>query len=371
MKTSVTQVKRKLFISTLFAFCLTLFNSADKLQACMICIPYPETTLADRLLEYDEIIFAREQENVSYQFYQLEILRGSGTTSLIKLFCDSATRRKLKTIPQSAVVLARSSADDEWKMITFANSDYQSFIRTMIQQSSNWYDYLGDKKRVNYFSQHLTNDHPQIQEQAYLEVGRAPYGTLKALAKNIPRKQVYEFINNLRFLEWHSLYILFLGQSNRPEDHSYIRQQVESLVRLKMTTNLSAWLTAFIETNPETGVSEIETWYFSNPDRSTDELDEVITSLSVLGSQRSVSQQHLFSLRNKIVNSYGTLLDQYPEMAGRVAKDLAMWQVNAHVADLSEIQKANRVTEPAERYLLDYYLSMAVHYQRIAYEWLD
>ena len=121
-----------------------------------------------------------------------------------------------------------------------------------------------------------------------------------------------------------------------------------------------------VETNPETGVREIETWYFNSPDRTRGELDEVLTSLSVLGSQQPVSNRNLFSLRNKIVNSYGALLDQHPEMAGRVAQDLAMWQINAHVADLSEIRETNRVTEPAERYLLDYYLSMAANFKRIA-----
>ena len=303
--------------------------------------------------------------------HKLKPSEGGGTTVPIKMFCDSSTRRKLKAIPESVVVLAQKRSEDKWKLVTFADSEYQSFIRTITKSSSDWADAPGNQERVNYFAQHLSSEHPHIQEQAYLEVGRAPYGTIKTLAKNIPREQIYDFLGNILFIEWHSLYILFLGQSSRPEDHAYIRQQLESNVRLKMTTNLSAWLTAYIETNPETGVADIEAWYFNIPDRSKKELEQVMTSMSVLGSQSPHGERPLFSLRKQIVNSYGTLLEQYPEMAGMVAKDLAMWQVRAHVDRLSEIQQANKVVEASEVYVLNYYLSMAKNYQRTVYDGLD
>lgn len=350
----------------IIAFCLT-----PVAQACQICVPYPDSTLADRLLENSGIIFARELQNSPYMFFQVETIRGEGTTTSIKMFCDSSTRRKLKTYPESVVVLAQKNSDDKWQMVTFADSDYQSFIRTLIQSSSKWADVSGNRGRVDYFARYLTSEHPQIQEQAYLEVGRAPYGTIKALAKDIPREQIYEFLGNIRYIEWYSLYILFLGQSSHPDDHAFIRQRVESSVRLTMTTNLAAWLTAFIETNPKTGVTEIETLYFSKPGRTRDELEEVMTSLSVLGSQPPLSKLPLFLYRKKIVKSYGTLLKNYPEMASRVAKDLAMWQVKAHVERLTEIQKANTLVEPSEVYLLDYYLSMAKNYTRMVHDGLD
>lgn len=362
---------RRLAFFIVLACFLNISHPVVESQACMICVPYPDSTLADRLLENSGIILARELQNSPYVFSQVETIRGEGASGPIKIFCDSSTRRKLNSFPESAVVLAQKNSNEKWQMVTFADGDYQSFIRDLIQSSSKWADSPGNQGRVSYFTKHLTSEHPQIQEQSYLEVGRAPYGTIKALAKDIPRKQIYEFLGNFRFIEWHSLYILFLGQSSHPDDHAFIRQRVESSVRLTMTTNLAAWLTAFIETNPETGVTEIETWYFSNPGRSKDELEQVMTSMSVLGSLPPLDRLPLFLFREKIVKSYGTLLKNYPEMASRVAKDLAMWQVKAHVDRLSEIQKSKTLVEPSEVYLLDYYLSMAKNYPRMVHDGLD
>jgi len=358
-------LRRLLFVVFILGcfFSAALYKVAA-LQACTICVPYPERTLADHLLEYDEIIFAREVANSPYLFEQVELIRGTGVSAPIKIFCDSSTRRKLKFIPDSVVVLARTSGADKWQKITFADSGYQPFIRTIVEHGSSWADAAGNLARVRYFSNYLTSEHRLIQEQAYLEVGRAPYSTIKTLAAAIPKEQIYEFLGNFRFIEWHSLYILLLGQSQQPQDRAYIRKQVESAARFATTTNLAAWLTAFIETHPETGIGEIETWYFSHPGRSNDELDQVMTSMSVLGSQPPVADLPLFPLRDRIVKSYATLLKHHPAMAGKVARDLSMWQVRAHVERLTAIQKEKTLLDPADLYLVDYYLSVVRTFPR-------
>ena len=140
--------------------------------------------------------------------------------------------------------------------------------------------------------------------------------------------------------------------------------QVNSAIIASTTTNLAAWLTAFIETHPETGIGEIETWYFSHPGRSNDELDQVMTGMSVLGSQPPVADLPLFPLRDRIVKSYATLLKHHPAMAGRVARDLSMWQVRAHLERLTAIQKEKTLLDPADLYLIDYYLSVVRTFPR-------
>lgn len=344
-------------------FSAVLYKVAE-LQACTICVPYPERTLADRLRGYDEILFAREVANSPYLFEQIEIIRGTGVSGPIRIFCNSSTRRKLQFIPDSAVVVARTSEADEWQIISFADSLYQPFIRTIVEHGSSWADAVGNLARVHYFANYLTSEHGLIQEQAYLEVGRAPYSTIKTLAPAISTERIYEFLGNFRFIEWHSLYILLLGQSQQPEDRAYIRKQVESAVRFGATTNLAAWLTAFIETHSETGIAEIETWYLSNPGRSNEELDQVMTSMSVLGSQPPVADLPLFRLRDRIVKSYATLLKHHPAMAGKVARDLSMWQVRAHEKQLRAIQEEKALLDPADLYLIDYYLSVVRTFPR-------
>lgn len=338
------------------------FLSGSNLEACVICIPYPETTLADRLLESEEIVFVREVPDSPYLFSPVEVLKGPPVSEPIKTFCDSSTRRKLLVIPDSVLVLTRAGTDDSWKRITFADSAYQSFIRAIVANSKDWAGGLNNQNRVHYFSKLLTSEHPYIQEQAYLEVGRAPYRMIKEVAAEIPKQQIYAFLKNLRFVEWHNLYILFLGQSSNQKDHAYIRNQVESAARFGTTTNLSAWVTAFIETHPHSGIEEIESWYFDNGNRTKGELEQVMASMSVLGSQQSSDALWASPLREKIVKSYATLLTNYPAQAGQVARDLSMWKIKAHIEQLSAIQKDKTLLDPSSVHLVDYYLSMASNY---------
>ena len=82
-------------------FLLTALLNAPDTKACQICIPYPEATLADKLLENEGIVFARELDHSPYTFYVVETLKGETIKGPIKTFCDSSTRRKLKVVPES------------------------------------------------------------------------------------------------------------------------------------------------------------------------------------------------------------------------------------------------------------------------------
>jgi len=47
-------------------------------------------------------------------------------------------------------------------------ADYQSFIRILVHNSTDWADAPENQGRVNHFAKYLTSGHSQIQEQAYL-----------------------------------------------------------------------------------------------------------------------------------------------------------------------------------------------------------
>lgn len=328
-------------------------------HTCQLCVPYPETTLTDRLLQNDEIIFARELPDSPYLFYPTEIIRGGMDTEPFKMFCDSFTRRKLSIIPGSAVVLAKRTEDEKWHFITFADIGFQSFIRTLISVGGEWSAQPNDRDRLQFFAKALNSEHSQIHIQAYLEVGRAPYSLIKTLAKEIDKTKIYDLLRDYRFIEWHNLYILILGQSRDAEDLKFIRDKVESTARFGTTQSLAAWITAFIESHPENGVAEVERLYFKSPNRTKGEIEQVMASMSVLGSQTTSFNPETFKLRSRIVRSYRTLLDNYPEMSGNVAQNLAAWRVRAHVEQIAEIRKEPGLLDPAAAYSVDYYLSMA------------
>jgi hypothetical protein len=335
-----------------------LWTSA--VEACVVCVPYPKTTHADLLINSEAVVTARENPAKPYSFRTVEILRGTIDDAAIDVFLDSLTRRKLNLNAQHVVVLVRANAKAEWKRVSYANKEYQAFIRTILKYADSWQGTAGGRKRVEFFSEHLTHLDQTIREQAYLEVGRAPYSWIKAVADTVPRGQIRAFLADWRLIEWHSLYILMLGQSQHPDDRAYLKDRFHSAVRYHTTTNLSAWATAFVETDPMTGIDVIESVYFGNADRADDELTEVLKALSVLGSEGGGGgQSRLVDLRHRIAESYATLLDRHPHMAGWVAKDLTIWQRKALVERLAEVVENKLLPDPSSVFSVKYYLSQA------------
>jgi hypothetical protein len=158
-----------------------------------------------------------------------------------------------------------------------------------------------------------------------------------------------------------------LGQSRHPDDRAYIQNKLENSAQYQITRNLSAWVTAFIESQPDIGVEEIEKLYFSTRDRTQVELEEVLKSFSVLGSEGGgiPFKLEIVDRRHRIVKSYATLLDNYTRMAGLVAKDLTNWKIRALVPQLAKIKNDEPMLDPSSLFAVDYYLSMASKFPAI------
>ena len=336
--------------------------------ACMLCVPgsYPKTTLADTLLQSKTVVMARERRDKARTFYAVEFLKGAIDGNDFHAFVNPKELRMLRQQPEDVVVFRRENLGSNWQYIAYADNEYQEFIRSILGQSSKWQKIRGSRDRIDFFAERLKHSNQQIKEQAHLEVSRAPYASIKRIAGTIPRQQIREFLGGRRFFEWHRLYILMLGQSRHPDDIAYIRRHLESAAAYGLKTNLSAWVTAFIETNPETGVEEIENLYFSNKSRTKNELQEICMSLSVLGSEAGYSlARELFERRNRIVHSYDNLLENYPQMAGPVAKDLTIWQIRAHVERLTQIRDNESALNPDSKMAITYYLSISQGFPHI------
>lgn len=329
-------------------------------EACMICVPFPKVTHADLLLENESVILAREKAGEPYAFYSVEVLQGRLGPQDIEVFIPSNTLRRLRTSSEDAVVLMRRTAKSEWQYMTYADPEYQQFIRAILSNSGSWNGARVKSRRIAFFAGYLTRDHRSIREQAYLEVGRAPYASIKTIAGSVPREQIREFLTNWQLINWHGLYIPMLGQSRHAADRDLITKQVQNAARFGLTINLAAWVTAFIEAHTDEGIEEIEALYFKTRSRTRDELEEVLKGLSVLGSEALMTADPVIAnRRRRIIESYAVLLDHYPMMAGWVARDLTSWQLRALVDRLSRIQQIDVTLDPSSNLAITYYLSAA------------
>lgn len=323
---------------------------ATPAHACMLCLPYPQETNADHVIGSGTAVFARENPARPFSYVVLETFKGRYDGSAIPLFLDSMTARALQLYPALQVILVQNHPGGIWRALGVAGSEYRGVMR----QVADW-DVRSKTpaERTIFFAQYLRHEDRRLAELAFLEVGRAPYATLRDLKTNVGRDDIYRMINDIFHVEWHGLYILMLGMSDRPDDIAFVRGKLKTAAEYGLTTNLAAYATAFIEMTGTDGLTQLTEEYLVDSDRNNAELLEIVRALSVQGKGGAIE------LRAEIIDAYGRLLVHHPELAGYVANDLFNWKVTRFVPRLREIVNAGTGLDEASQLAVAAYLSSA------------
>lgn len=309
-----------IILNRLTPILLMLWLAGVSVQACQICVPIPKQSAADHLLESDVVVLAREDAERPFHFRAMEILKGRLENEAIDLFLDSGTRRLLASFPERFVVLVGNLDGDKmrWNRIGIADTETDPILRSILDSIPKWKQ--DPSARVEFFKDLLGHENSQIRTLAHLEIGRAPYGVIRSLGEAFPRDELHTMLADIRYVEWHPLYILLLAQSDHEEDHAYIEKAVLNSARFGSSERLAAWATASIERSGEEGVAFLHRTYFENPNRSPAELKAVIQALSVHGTN---GHTHL---RDMIVAAYLDMLQVHPSMTPDVVQDAIAWK---------------------------------------------
>lgn len=299
---------------------VVLLFSGEVSLACQICIPLPQRSAADHLIESEQVVLAREDPERPFYFVTVEVLKGSPGPEQIDLFLDTSTRRQLSMYPGHSVLLVKGSGatDSSWRRIGLMDEAFGPVVKETLLRAPAWKENPADRNA--FFAKRLGDTDPQIRTLAQLELVRAPYAEIRKYGNVLSRKTINAFLGEMRYAEWHPLYILLLGQSAQPEDADRIRQSMKSAARFATTLNLSAWATALLEVDQVKGVQFIEENYLSHSGRSAGELGAVLTALSLQGTNGSAT------LQDRIVSAYGIALERHPELAPYLVKDLLAWR---------------------------------------------
>ena len=200
---------------------------------------------------------------------------------------------------------------------------------------------------------YLADAQRPIRELAYLEVGRASYDTIREADRFVPADQVRAFLADPQYFEWRALYILLLGVDAKPDEEEAIRAAMASHARLDQTRNLSAWAAALIEIDGEEAVDWLEAIYLGAPDRDPDAVVEIVKALSVHGARERSG------LRGRIAESYGTLIEAHPSLAGWAARDLTVWNDWRFAEALAELRESRLTMDGSTAFAIDYYIGRA------------
>ena len=325
------------------------------LQACMVCIPFPQQTAIDELLDADVVVLARENPQAPFSYLAEEVLQGSLEDRRVSLFIDSRTRRRLELNPQRSVVLIKHKnppTGDGWRSLGYASLAYESLLRDVIQRAPAWRGSNGAEARYAYFMPYLGHAERKLRETAYLEVGRGSYDTIRAADAWVDPAQVHALLDDPLYFEWQRLYILLLGVDASAADAARVRNSMNSLARFNQVQNLSAWATALIEVDGVAAIDWLERVYLGNPARDSDSVLETVKALSVQGSRR------FSKLQPRLAESYAVLVDAHPQLAGWAARELTAWKDWRLVEPLAEVRASNDL-DGASRYAIDFYLESA------------
>jgi hypothetical protein len=331
---------------------VALIIGAPPAAACVLCLPYPKKTSADYVIESSIVVFARENPARPLLFAPVETLKGHYHGDFIPLLVDSTTARALRLDPTLSVVLAQDRSGGAWTKLGLAGSEYQAVMREIARWSDWGVESKTAEERALYFAPHLQTKDRGLAELAFLEIGRAPYPTIRDLRGGLSREDIYSRINDLFHIEWHSLYILMLGMSDRPDDIAFVRGKLSAAMRFGMTTNLGAYATALIEMMGADAVKLLAREYFPGPAHSDAELVEILKALSVQGNEGRAE------LRATVIDAYGLLLDRRPAFAGYVARDLFNWKVTGLGPRMRAILDAGLVVDEASELAVTAYLGI-------------
>jgi len=322
-------------------------------NACQVCIPMPVETLADRLLEADALVLAREDPQRPFHYAAREVLKGDPGDVPIDAFLPSVDRRVLAQFPQRHMLLARAKPGGSWSALGIADGDYERVVRRVLEHADTWIPGETDnRQRLAEFVPLLGHADTRLHETAYLEIGRAPYTEIRRIAAEVPIETVRGMLDDPMYLEWRSLAILMLAQSGRPADRVRIRKTFDDKQRLGSTFNLAAWATAYLAIEGAGGVEHVRHWYLTRPDRSREELREVVKALSVSANAEA-------ALREPVVAGYRVLLEVHPSLAPDVTRDLIAWRRWDFAEHMQEIRHAIARQDPLGAYALGLYLRSA------------
>ena len=345
-----TLLRSRILLPGLALLAYLLVQSAN---ACQVCIPMPVKTLADRLLEADALVLAREDPERPFHYVTVKVLKGDPGDAPIDAFLPSMDRRVLANYPQRHMLLARARPNGSWSALGIADADYERFIRRILGHAGTWKSMESDNlQRLAEFAPLLGHADSRLHETAYLEIGRAPYTEIRRIANEVPIETVRTMLDDPRYLEWRSLAILMLAESKLPADRARIRTTFEDKQRLGSTLSLAAWATAYLAIEGEKGLEYIRNRYLAQPDRSREELKEILKALSVYANAEP-------NLREPVTEAYRTLLEVHPLLAPDVTHDLIAWRRWDFAERIEEIRTSIARQDQLAAYALGLYLRMA------------
>ena len=236
---------------------LMLIPSTPPARACLICLPVPTISPVDYLLGASLIVVAEEDPGAPYWLSRTKIISGNAEGLNRSFFVESPVQTEPSSGRNREVICAYGPQGEGlrpgWARVGDADALFCSMVGEILEKRNRWRTH--PRERADYFSRYLAHTNQQIRSLAHLEVARAPYDQIRKFEDLLPFPELRSFLKNIRLTDWHPLYILLLARSTDAGDLALISGKVRSAAKTGLSLHLAAWLTGWMEMEPEAPTS--------------------------------------------------------------------------------------------------------------------
>jgi hypothetical protein len=375
-------LSRKMPARLLFVLCVLMLAFAGDARACDICFSGIVITLGQKVDAADQAVLAIPLANQE-QFRIVEVVKGDvaadDTITEPGLSVPSARPvmspdglmpgQKVPTAPDGKpLLLVRDKVSEKWTSLGAIDADYAGWLRQLAATKhggksrparllwprptltgssltdAEWRD------RVAVVAPHFESTDPLVAEIAYGELMRAPYSAIRILKPQLDAARIATWINDPKLVSRRPAYTLLLGIAGGPDEVIELEQHIDTALRGREATNLSAMLAADLELRGPSRVDWLEKTYFADRKRTLPEIDAALLALSVHGGADGRVP------RNRVIEAYRYFIHMRKPMSGFVAMELADWQAWDATADYIDIIRSKAATDPASEFAILSYL---------------
>ncbi|ULJ75027.1 hypothetical protein L2W42_32525 (plasmid) [Rhizobium gallicum] len=356
---------------------------ASDARACAICFSGLVVAPGQKLDAADEAVLATPLDGQGH-FRVIEIVKGSGAVG------DTIVQPGLSTPVADAVMsvdgltvgegrtpepeerpllLLRDKVSEKWTSLGAMPAEYAGWLRQLAETKRDgerpkriWpqltltSSYLSDAEwrgRIAVVAPQLESPEPLVAEIAYGELSRAPYAITRLLKPSLDAGQIATWINDPKLASRRPAYTLLLGIVGGPDTAVALEQQIDTAMKTRDATNLSAMLAADLELRGAPRVDWIEKTYFADRQRTLPEIQAALLALSVHGGADGTVP------RRRVIEAYLYFIKARNPMAGFVAMELSDWQAWDATADYVAIVRSKSIKDPAELFAILSYLKLS------------
>jgi hypothetical protein len=328
---------------------LFLVGSAAMSFACQVCFEAARqlVTIGEQLDMADGVVLAVPVAGGN-QFRVVEVMKGKDTVG--DIIADLVTVVETGAAGVDPWLLVRDGLAPRWTSLGTIGAEYADWLR---QLASFDRSEAGWRRRIAVVLPFLENPDPLVGEIAAGEVARAPYATLDIAKSRIDPNVVESWLDDPKIASRYVPYTLLLGFAGGPADATRLEQRIDAARQAHSATNLAAMLTADLELRGPSRVGWVEETYFSDRERTMEEIEAALLALDVHGDANGAVS------RERVIQAYRVFIRKRPPMAGFVAHQLAEWGYWDAAPDYAALLESNAIKDPASEFAISMYLQRA------------